>query len=170
MKLCKSKLLAALLVFVFILTPQFNVFAQETPEGPVYIIQAGDTLGEIASKFRVSVQDILDANNLTNANSISVDQELIIPGFEGITGTLTSQRVQLGETLESISKANNTDPKILAKLNRITSSKELFAGSIIIVPVNTGKNSLIPIYSALNDQSVLEIAAQNNSNLWELSN
>ncbi|MCG8346716.1 MAG: LysM peptidoglycan-binding domain-containing protein [Chloroflexales bacterium] len=52
------------------------------PEGPRrYVVQPGDTLRGIAEQFGVSVQAILDANNLTpeEGDSLRVGQELIIP-------------------------------------------------------------------------------------------
>lgn len=62
-----------------------EAFAQQeaTPEptpGPrVYVVQAGDTLGIISQNFNVSMQEIMEANGLTNPNILHVGQELIIP-------------------------------------------------------------------------------------------
>src|SRR5262245_26185798 len=65
--------------------------ASPTPEPPTptpqaaarrtYVVQRGDTLRGIAEQFNVSVQALLDANNLTaeEADSLRVGQELIIP-------------------------------------------------------------------------------------------
>jgi len=44
-----------------------------------YVVVAGDTLSRIAQRFNVTVQAIVTANNLSNANSLSVGQRLIIP-------------------------------------------------------------------------------------------
>lgn len=69
-------------------TPIF-VPPTETPapedDGPtIHIVSSGDTLGTISDIYGVTVDDIMAANNLANANIISVGQELIIPeeGFE----------------------------------------------------------------------------------------
>ncbi|MDZ4768038.1 MAG: LysM peptidoglycan-binding domain-containing protein [Chloroflexota bacterium] len=48
-------------------------------EGEIYIVQSGDVLGAIASRFGVSVRAIVAANNLANPDSLSIGQELIIP-------------------------------------------------------------------------------------------
>ena len=45
----------------------------------IYIVQRGDTLGEIAERFGVSVADLARANNIDNINIIEVGDELIIP-------------------------------------------------------------------------------------------
>lgn len=47
--------------------------------GTVYTIQPGDSLGEIAKAFNVSLQELADINNITNWNIIEVGDVLIIP-------------------------------------------------------------------------------------------
>ena len=44
-----------------------------------YIVRTGDTLAGIASKFNSTVDDIVKTNNLTDANSIFVGQQLQVP-------------------------------------------------------------------------------------------
>jgi len=51
--------------------------------GATYTVQPGDTLSIIAGKTGVSAEEIAAANNLSNANIISVGQELTIPGWSG---------------------------------------------------------------------------------------
>jgi LysM repeat protein len=58
------------------------------PEGPppvavsTYTIQLGDTLFQIAAIHGVSVQVLIQANNIVNPNLIYAGQTLIIPGLE----------------------------------------------------------------------------------------
>ena len=63
--------------------PQQELISTNTPEpdnGPlIHIVQAGDTLGTISQLYDVSLDDIMAENGLTNANIISVGQQLIIP-------------------------------------------------------------------------------------------
>jgi LysM repeat protein len=47
--------------------------------GTTYTVQRGDTLYSISLQFGVTIQAIVEANNLANPNSISPGQELIIP-------------------------------------------------------------------------------------------
>ncbi len=44
-----------------------------------YVVAAGDSLAGIASKFNSTVEDIVKENKLTDANSIFVGQQLVIP-------------------------------------------------------------------------------------------
>jgi LysM repeat protein len=47
--------------------------------GTVHVVQAGETVTNIANRYGVTVQALLTINNITNANEIFVGQELIIP-------------------------------------------------------------------------------------------
>jgi len=47
--------------------------------GTTYTVERGDTLFAIAQQFGVTVQAIVNANNLTNPNNLAVGQQLIIP-------------------------------------------------------------------------------------------
>ena len=50
-----------------------------TPTPIIYVVKAGDTLGQIAAKHNVSVEAIAAANNIKDANLIQVGQKLTIP-------------------------------------------------------------------------------------------
>ena len=50
-----------------------------TPTTTTYIVQAGDSLTGIAFQFDVPVEDIMRANDLTDADLLYAGQELIIP-------------------------------------------------------------------------------------------
>jgi LysM repeat protein len=62
----------------------FPTVAPQPREPQVHTVQTGETLGFIAQLYSVNVEDILAANNLADANVLSVGQQLIIPigGFE----------------------------------------------------------------------------------------
>ncbi len=46
---------------------------------PTYIVQNGDTVGNISRYFGISEDDLAEGNNLRNRNIISVGQVLVIP-------------------------------------------------------------------------------------------
>jgi LysM repeat protein len=50
-----------------------------TPTKTTYIVQAGDSLSGIALQFDVPMEDLMRANDLTDADLLFVGQELIIP-------------------------------------------------------------------------------------------
>ena len=69
--------------------------------GPVYIVQPGDTLSLIASRFNVTVNDLTAANPSLDPNFISQGQQIVIPGLEGVTGVLETEIIAFGDSLRS---------------------------------------------------------------------
>jgi LysM repeat protein len=51
----------------------------QEPETETYTVQPGDTLGRIAARYEVSIEDIMIVNQLTDPHTLSVGQQLIIP-------------------------------------------------------------------------------------------
>lgn len=47
----------------------------------IYFVKQGDTLWEIAKKFRSTVEDIVEVNNIEDANKIRIGQQLFIPKY-----------------------------------------------------------------------------------------
>jgi murein DD-endopeptidase MepM/ murein hydrolase activator NlpD len=157
----------SLLIILSLLFPLGSVFAQSTtPSGPVYIVQEGDSLWDIAYRFHVSREDLALANGITNYNQISVGQQLIIPGLVGIEGSLTAEEVPYGETLTSLSRRYHLSPIVLQRLNHITSPNEVFSGySLVILQANAdipsgGRHELMP------GQSLLELSILNDTSSW----
>jgi len=51
----------------------------------VYVVQAGDSLLAIADRYGISMQTIMDANNLTNPDFVFSGQRLLIPRSDGVS-------------------------------------------------------------------------------------
>lgn len=155
------------LLLFWLLSPQ-PAAAQTQPAAPVYIVQEGDNLNSIAIQFGVSVQDLLNANNLTNANLIGVGSQLIIPGVSGVTGYLTTTTIPLGASLQSLSRAYAMPTEALVQINRITSPAEVYAGATLILALAqpTIQTPSINTAPLLPGQSTLQFAAQHNISPW----
>lgn len=143
--------------------------AQDPPPGPVYIVQEGDTLWEIAARFRVSVADLQAVNQITNANQLAVGNQLVIPGLEGMSGVLTTMELGYGESLRGLLRSYDVSVDNLALLNRITSPAELYAGSVLILPQASGTISGTQRTLVGPGDTLLELAARQNSNAWEIA-
>jgi LysM repeat protein len=67
--------------------PQDSFVASDDPvdavEDSTYIVADGDTLWNIALEFGVTVESIVEANDLVDETAISIDQELVIPADGG---------------------------------------------------------------------------------------
>lgn len=95
----------------------------------IYIIKEGDSLSEIAEEYGVSTNTILWANDIRDASTISIGDELIILPVSGVR-----HRVASGETIQSIAKKYGSDSADIALYNGLNEGGVLLAGSEIIVP------------------------------------
>ncbi len=92
-----------------------------------YIVQKGDSLYGIARKFNVSINDLIDVNNLTS-NVISIGQMLKIPSLEEQVYT-----VKAGDNLWSIAKIFQTTVDSIIKKNNLISNV-LKIGQKLLIP------------------------------------
>lgn len=143
------------------------MFAQAN--GPVYIVQQGDTLSFIASRFNVALNDLIEANPSIDPNFLSEGQEVVIPGLEGITGVLETEVITFGDTLRSLSRRTQVSDAQLKKLNRLVSPTELYVGVSLIVPVQEGQRILTTRMTAAAGESLLELAVKQESDPWTLA-
>ena len=56
--------------------PEVKITA--TPIPSIHVVSAGETIESISLKYRVDVNQLVSLNNLTNANQLSVGQELLL--------------------------------------------------------------------------------------------
>ncbi len=159
----------SLLLLLLIIFPTASpVQAQNDPQGPIYVVQFGDTLNVIAMRFGVSVDDLIQVNNISNPNLLTEGTELIIPGLKGVSGRLVTLTVPLGQNLLSISREHGVSIEKLAQLNRITSPQEIYAGSNLIIPQESQDTALFPGVSLAANQTWMEAAVLADLNPWQL--
>lgn len=60
-------------------TPPAIVQSEQRPSGEVYVVQSGDSLSSIATRYNTSIDAILEANQLDNPDFVFVGQRLIVP-------------------------------------------------------------------------------------------
>jgi len=124
------------------------------PEAGTYTVQAGDTLYDIAQRFEVSLEELMDVNDITDPASLSVGQKLIIPGQEpglvpegtptpeGETTTPTTTAegvyiIQEGDYPSSIAEQFGISVEELMEANGITDPTSLKVGQELIIPTAT---------------------------------
>ncbi len=144
------------------------VFAQ-TAEGPIYVVQSGDTLSLIASRFNIPLVDLMNANGISDPNLLSAGQELVIPGLEGISGVLVTEFVQFGDSFRSLSRHTQITEPVLRNLNRLVSPTELYVGVSLIVPQQTGEDRLTSRVTPASGETLLELAVKGNTDPWVLA-
>ncbi|MFN8633585.1 MAG: M23 family metallopeptidase [Chloroflexota bacterium] len=95
-----------------------------------YVVQAGDTLFSIAKKHGVSVDAILWANNLSDANVLKQGQSLTIPPSTGKLHT-----VKDGDTLDSLAQTYSVSKTGIALVNGLAEDATLTPGQRLLIPV-----------------------------------
>ena len=161
------KRIIATVVFIAIFFSVSPASAQ-TEDGPVYIVQSGDTLSLIAARFNVALADLMNANGIADPNLLSAGQELVIPGLQGINGVLVTEYVQFGDSFRSLSRRTQIAEPTLRKLNRLVSPTELYVGVSLIVPQQT-EDRLTSRVTPSKGESLLELAAKGNTDPWALT-
>lgn len=94
-----------------------------------YIVREGDTLGQIADMFGVSIGTIFWSNDIKSGDLIKEGQVLSILPISGIKYT-----VKKGDTLASIVKKYNGDLKETIQYNAFSDDIVLVVGNEVIIP------------------------------------
>jgi murein DD-endopeptidase MepM/ murein hydrolase activator NlpD len=165
----RKQITAFILSFLLIFSATPVSAQTSTPSsGPTYIVQEGDTLWSIASRFNISVPDIQAANNMSTQD-IFVGDKLVIPGLEGLSGILVTKLVPFGETLQSLSRQYRVDPAILRELNHIVSPTELYVGYELVVLEQDNQPAWTARASFGKDETLLELAVKGGSDPWTIA-
>jgi LysM repeat protein len=98
-------------------------------------VKRGESLSEIAARYRVSVAALVRANGISNPNVIRIGRTLTVPRGSGgsESGATTSHVVKAGETLGTIAARYGTTAARLAALNGIGNPSLIIAGSTLTV-------------------------------------
>jgi len=118
------------LVLSVIATP---VFAQTG----THVVRRGETLTSIARRYGTTVQALVEANGLRNANHIYVGQRLEVGASGGPSPTGASGGayiVRRGDTLSSIARRQGTTVASLLKVNKLMNPNVIYVGQRLILP------------------------------------
>jgi LysM repeat protein len=116
--------------------------------GGVHVVQRGETLSSIAWRYGTSVNALVQANGLRNANYIYAGQRLTIPGGGGSSrgggvapsgGTV--HVVQRGETLAGIALRYGTTAAAIASANGLRNPNLIYVGQRLTIPSYSGGGS-----------------------------
>lgn len=102
----------------------------------VHVVQPGEGLLEIATKYGVDANALAQANNITNRNLLRVGQRLVIPGLTQqqaarLRGTV--HVVQSGESLSSIAARYGVTVNEIMTMNAIADPNQIFVGQELII-------------------------------------
>ena len=120
------------------LQAQAQVQTYEQPvaqtDGTTYIVQAGDTLSEIAQRFGTTYQHLAAINGISNPDIIHVGDRIVIDGIESAQSSDDEYyTIQPGDTLSGIAACYETTWQWLAEINGIDTPDLIHPGTAIRV-------------------------------------
>lgn len=118
-----------------------------------HIVTPGEKLAQIARSYGVSLEQIVEANGLTNPNHIWVGQPLVIPGATGGTAAYAntssaggssageSYTVRAGDTLSEIAKQFGVTQEELLRLNGLDNPRFIWVGQELQLGSSAGSSA-----------------------------
>jgi LysM repeat protein len=126
----------AVLICASLLVGSYPASNARAASGGVHIVQPGETLSYISSRYGVSVSQIVAANHLANPNFIWVGQRLLIPGGSAGSGSAGGSVyvVRPGDTLTIIALRYRVSTRALAAANGISNWNLIYVGQRLTIP------------------------------------
>lgn len=134
--------------------------------GNTYTVQRGDSLWSIANRFNTTVNDLINANNLSS-NILQIGQVLVIPE-QPSSGNIT-YTVQRGDTLYGLAQRYNTTVNNIIQANNLTSDV-LLIGQVLTIPDSEENEITDEFYTVQRGDSLYAIARRFNTTVNELRN
>ena len=119
------------------------VDTKQKPQGErtVYVVQAGDTLASIASRYGVNWRDVADWNQIEPSKSLYVGTSLYLYNAKKVQPARpTSYTVQSGDTLTAVAEKFGFTNQQLADMNNLTPTSNLLRGARLSL-VDDGKTT-----------------------------
>ena len=117
--------------------PQVQEYAQPVAQtdGTTYIVQPGDTLSGIATRYGTTYQSLAAINNIADPNRIYPGQEIVIDGAatEAPAAGAVYYTIKPGDTLSGIASTYGTTWQWLAEMNGISDPNLIYPGNTIRV-------------------------------------
>lgn len=120
--------LALILAISLALTALPTHAARAQYNGAYYTVQEGDTLTEVAFYFRVSLNDLIALNPMSDPDNVPPGKVLLIPGFEDTQGEILRAAMPVSETMRSIKRAYRMPDDLFQRLNFVTAPDALMVG------------------------------------------
>ena len=137
------------------------------PNTTTYTVRAGDTLFNIATRYRTNAATVAQLNGIVNPTLIYVGQQLVVPSTASAplapapTATAAPAPagdmvyiVQPGETLYRIALRYNMTAWDLASYNQLDTPTVIYIGQRLLIPSGSKNSETVPALPSLPDPFV----------------
>lgn len=141
-----------------IVGPETLQMMRATGRNQIHKVRRGDCLSELAIRYGSTVEDIMDANDLTD-DTVYIGQKLVIPPAatkgktpkddrigkrqateeKKETAAMMTYRVQYGENASVIAKKFHTTVRAITEANNLKNPSRLRAGQSLLIPSVGGR-------------------------------
>ena len=97
-----------------------------------HIVEPGETLGGIAAKYELSLDDLIRWNNIENPDHIDVGQKIGLSGHEPAGDQIYV--VQPGDTVSEIAEKFGLRWVDIGAANKLEDINKIYAGQKLIIP------------------------------------
>ena len=97
----------------------------------IYVVQAGDTLWQLAARFDVPVSSVILTNGLQYPGRLVIGQALIIPSKD------RQHTVRPGQSLWEIARDYGVAVQVIVQANQLTDPGKIYPGQILRIPART---------------------------------
>ncbi|KHF39121.1 C40 family peptidase [Halalkalibacter okhensis] len=155
----------------YVITTMFGfmtLFAAEqaSASGLTYKVQSGDTLWRIATTNNLTVDQLMQYNQLSSA-TIQIEQVLFLTDQRTTTPQTTTYTVKAGDSLSVIARNHQTTIAQLKSLNHLTSDL-IRVGQVLKIPSVTATSVQATTYTVQPGDTLWEIATSNNITVQQL--
>ena len=157
--------------------------ASEVADTNEHRVLEGETLGQIANRYRISLASLLKANSLTKTSLIFVGQVLTIPNQKDVStseakvtaneiGKPTSicifhgfHKIKAGETVSKLAAVYGVSTQALLTANSLSAGSTIYVGQKLVIPaahsaLNCPKLTVLTDEMKLNASNIISIGRQ----------
>ncbi|TKJ31852.1 MAG: hypothetical protein CEE40_00580 [Chloroflexi bacterium B3_Chlor] len=138
-------------------------------EGVEHVVAWGETISLIASRYGVTAEDIVAANNLANPNLIRAGDVLIIPGVSAPSPQPGVHIVRRGENLRSIANMYGITVDALARANGIANPNYIWVGQSLTIPGGSATQAGGQTYVVQRGDTLSSIAVGFGTTAWAIA-
>jgi len=109
-----------------------------------YVVEPGDSLADIARRFDVALEDLMEANNISDPNVIFVGRMLHLPYFSYV--------INPGDTLYELAQRYRISVDQINTLNALQENATIYPGQMIKIPRQHKESTEINAYTTNFDQ------------------